>query len=144
MTQTFIQKNVLYLSQVDVVLAEPFFLTSVLPWHNLHLGYAVREITQHLSPGVKVLPGTAVLRIMAVQFSDLWKIRAPVGICEGFNLESFDKLIEVMKMLIQIFTNWGVSRLILLINFEKLQLYHETCGKCFSTVFHLIYYDKGI
>ncbi|XP_064611177.1 protein arginine N-methyltransferase 7-like [Liolophura sinensis] len=81
-------------NKIDVVLAEPFFLTSVLPWHNLHLGYIVREITQHLSPCVKVLPGIAAFRIMAVQFSDLWKIRAPVGICEGFNLESFDKLIE--------------------------------------------------
>ena len=35
------------------------------------------------------------MKAIAVDFNDLWKIRAPVGHCEGFDLHTFDKLIEV-------------------------------------------------
>jgi hypothetical protein len=33
---------------------------------------------------------------MAVQFSELWKIRAPLHSVEGFKMTDFDKLIEVI------------------------------------------------
>jgi hypothetical protein len=32
---------------------------------------------------------------MAVEFADLWKIRAPLHSVEGFKMTDFDKLIEV-------------------------------------------------
>ncbi len=35
------------------------------------------------------------MKAIAVEFKDLWKIRSPVGMCEGFKLQTFDKLIEV-------------------------------------------------
>lgn len=34
---------------------------------------------------------------MAVQFDDLWKIRAPLHSVEGFKMTDFDKLIEVWQ-----------------------------------------------
>jgi hypothetical protein len=30
-----------------------------------------------------------------VELKDLWKIKAPLGSVEGFNVQAFDKLIEV-------------------------------------------------
>ena len=35
------------------------------------------------------------MRAIGVDFADLWKIRAPVGNCEGFDLGHFDRMIEV-------------------------------------------------
>jgi hypothetical protein len=32
---------------------------------------------------------------VAVNYVELWKIRADVGICEGFNIQEFDKIIQV-------------------------------------------------
>ncbi len=32
---------------------------------------------------------------MPVEFKDLWKIRAPVGVVEGFDLSFFDDLVQV-------------------------------------------------
>ena len=32
---------------------------------------------------------------VAVEYEHLWKIRADVGECEGFDLNHFDKLIQV-------------------------------------------------
>jgi protein arginine N-methyltransferase 7 len=42
-----------------------------------------------------ILPVAATIRAIAVEFEHLWKIRAAVGICEGFDLKTFDSLIEV-------------------------------------------------
>ena len=36
------------------------------------------------------------MKAIAVDFKDLWKIRHPIVNCEGFTLNSFDSLIEVM------------------------------------------------
>lgn len=35
------------------------------------------------------------MKAIAVDFKDLWKIRHPINNCEGFQLNSFDTLIEV-------------------------------------------------
>lgn len=65
---------------------------SVLPWDDLQFWYTVSPL---LSPKVKVIPMTAHLKVMAVSFDDLHKIRAPVGICEGLDLRLYDEMIEV-------------------------------------------------
>ena len=44
---------------------------------------------------VLLFAGSATLRAIGVEFTDLWKIRAPVGNCEGFDLGHFDRMIEV-------------------------------------------------
>ena len=35
------------------------------------------------------------IKAVAVEYQDLWKIRADVGMCEGFDISRFDKLIAV-------------------------------------------------
>ena len=87
-----------------MLLSDAFFHTSLLPWHSLYLWYARTELHPYLAPpgmngdghqGALVMPATATLRAVAVELEDLWKIRAPVGNCEGFDLGYFDRMIEV-------------------------------------------------
>lgn len=95
--------------QVDLVICEPFFHTSILPWDNLHFWYGLCEIQRYLSPNVIIVPGKAYIKAIAVEFKDLWKIRAPVKNAEGFDLTEFDKMIQVcgfigLTMLTCVFT----------------------------------------
>ncbi|XP_067905761.1 protein arginine N-methyltransferase 7 isoform X3 [Heterodontus francisci] len=81
-------------SQVSVLIGEPFFTTSLLPWHNLYFWYTRTYLAKHLSNEFTVLPQSATLLAMAVEFKDLWRIRAPCGVCEGFNVSLMDEMIQ--------------------------------------------------
>lgn len=83
------------LLQVDFLISEMNFTSATLPWHGLYFWYARTQLSQLLAPGAKVMPQGATLRGLPIQFDDLWKIRSPVGLCEGFDLSTFDDLIEV-------------------------------------------------
>ena len=51
---------------VDAVIGEPFFSSSLLPWHNLHYWYALTSLRKkHMSPECVVLPNTASLMAIA-------------------------------------------------------------------------------
>ena len=76
-------------------MAEPHFYANSLPWHNVQFWYARTQLAPYLSDTVTITPQSATLYAVAVEFKDLWKIRAPVGNCEGFDLTSFDELILV-------------------------------------------------
>ncbi|NXP18357.1 ANM7 methyltransferase, partial [Scytalopus superciliaris] len=80
--------------KVSVVVGEPFFSTSLLPWHNLYFWYARTAVTSHLTSSVTVLPQSASLHMMIVEFQDLWRIRSPCGICEGFDVQTMDDMIK--------------------------------------------------
>ncbi|XP_015109826.1 protein arginine N-methyltransferase 7 [Diachasma alloeum] len=73
----------------DLVFGEPYYANSIFPWDNLRFWY----LASHFAPGVKALPCAARVRGVPVEFKDLHKIRAPVGICEGFDLRIFDELV---------------------------------------------------
>ena len=90
-------KRITSFFQIDVVLAEPFSQAAHLPWEHLYFWYALNSLRPQLSPNVKVLPANMTIKAMGVEFKDLHKIRAPVGICEGFDVSEFDKLIEVSR-----------------------------------------------
>lgn len=81
--------------QIDAVIGEPYFNTSLLPWHNLYFWYALTTIRQLGNKDVKVMPQGGTLRGIAVEFKDLWKYHSPVNRVEGFDLSLFDQLIEV-------------------------------------------------
>ncbi|CAN7991097.1 unnamed protein product [Ixodes hexagonus] len=95
-----LEKEPLHLTQDDLderanlLLSEPFFSTSLLPWHNLQFWFLRPEIEHLLAPKATTLPGTAVFYGMAVEFDHLWKIRAPVREAEGFDLSAFDELVQ--------------------------------------------------
>ncbi|NXU19031.1 ANM7 methyltransferase, partial [Pardalotus punctatus] len=80
--------------KISVLVGEPFFTTSLLPWHNLYFWYARTSLSTHLASDVTVLPQSASLHMMIVEFQDLWRIRSPCGTCEGFDVQTMDDMIK--------------------------------------------------
>lgn len=80
--------------KVSLLLGEPFFTTSLLPWHNLYFWYVRTSVDQHLAPGAVVMPQAASLHAVIVEFRDLWRIRSPCGDCEGFDVHIMDDMIK--------------------------------------------------
>ncbi|NXS52830.1 ANM7 methyltransferase, partial [Brachypteracias leptosomus] len=80
--------------KISVLVGEPFFTTSLLPWHNLYFWYARTAVASHLTSSVTVLPQSASLHMMIVEFQDLWRIRSPCGTCEGFDVQIMDDMIK--------------------------------------------------
>ncbi|KAK2140166.1 hypothetical protein LSH36_1457g00024 [Paralvinella palmiformis] len=80
--------------KVNLVIGEPHFCTTLLPWHNLLFWYSRTEVQEVLVDKPTVLPWITSIKAIVVDFDHLWKIHAPVGNCEGFNLSHFDKVIE--------------------------------------------------
>ncbi|XP_045299230.1 protein arginine N-methyltransferase 7 isoform X11 [Leopardus geoffroyi] len=82
------------MKKISLLLGEPFFTTSLLPWHNLYFWYVRTAVDQHLGPGAVVMPQTASLHTVVVEFRDLWRIRSPCGDCEGFDVHIMDDMIK--------------------------------------------------
>ncbi|XP_034378198.1 protein arginine N-methyltransferase 7 isoform X1 [Arvicanthis niloticus] len=80
--------------KISLLLGEPFFTTSLLPWHNLYFWYVRTSVDQHLAPGAVVMPQAASLHAVIVEFRDLWRIRSPCGDCEGFDVHIMDDMIK--------------------------------------------------
>ncbi|XP_018606961.1 protein arginine N-methyltransferase 7 isoform X2 [Scleropages formosus] len=80
--------------QVSVLMGEPYFSTSLLPWHSLFFWYSRTALARLLRPDAVILPQCGILYIVAVEFQDLWRIRAPCGTCQGFDVRPMDKMIQ--------------------------------------------------
>uniref|UniRef100_A0A3P9IUH0 Protein arginine N-methyltransferase n=1 Tax=Oryzias latipes TaxID=8090 RepID=A0A3P9IUH0_ORYLA len=80
--------------QVSVLMGEPYFSTSLLPWHSLFFWYCRTALSGLLRPDVTILPCSASLHVVAVEFQDLWRIRAPCGRCEGFDVTPMDEMVQ--------------------------------------------------
>lgn len=78
-------------SEINFIFGEPYFLSSIVPWENLRFWYLASKYPSSIAR----MPVTATIKAAAVEFKDLQKIRAPLGTCEGFDLSSFDRLIQV-------------------------------------------------
>ena len=72
----------------DLVIGEPHFSISSLPWHNLFYWYMLKSLTSKT-----ISPLKATVWALPVQFKDLWKIRSPLNEVEGFNVKYFDEII---------------------------------------------------
>lgn len=81
-------------NRISLLVGEPFFTSSILPWHDLYFWYVRSELQNMLSPNVKIMPRKATLWIAGVEFEDLWKIRSPVGTVEGFDISIMDNMID--------------------------------------------------
>ncbi|XP_061577225.1 protein arginine N-methyltransferase 7 [Cololabis saira] len=80
--------------QISVLMGEPYFSTSLLPWHSLFFWYCRSALAGLLRPDAAILPGSASLHAVAVEFQDLWRIRAPCGTCEGFDVSPMDEMVQ--------------------------------------------------
>ncbi|KAL5292280.1 PRMT7.2 family protein [Megaselia abdita] len=85
--------------KITHVVAEPYFTTSIVPWDSFYFGTLLNQIKGKLNEKVTILPKTARLFAVPVEFLDLHKIRTPLGICEGFDLRIFDKFIDTASEL---------------------------------------------
>ncbi|XP_065186361.1 protein arginine N-methyltransferase 7-like [Sycon ciliatum] len=79
---------------VDVLISEPFFSTSILPWHDLAFLFLKNSLSTLLSPECIVLPQRGSIMAAPVHFTDFWKMRAPVGTVCKFDLSEFDVYTE--------------------------------------------------
>lgn len=86
--------------EINMVIAEPYFLTSIVPWDNLLFLFLLMMIKKHLSNDVQIFPQKAVIKGVAMHFYDLHKIRCPLEKCEGFLMKDFDDLIQVCILFI--------------------------------------------
>ncbi|KAM9375966.1 protein arginine N-methyltransferase 7 isoform 2-T2 [Pholidichthys leucotaenia] len=80
--------------QISVLMGEPYFSTSLLPWHSLFFWYCRTALAALLRPNATILPCSASLHMVAVEFQDLWRIRASCGICEGFDVTPMDEMVQ--------------------------------------------------
>ncbi|XP_072519031.1 protein arginine N-methyltransferase 7 isoform X2 [Salminus brasiliensis] len=80
--------------QISVLIGEPFFSTSLLPWHSLFFWHCRTALARLLQPGATILPCSATLYLLAVEFEDLWRIRAPCGTCESFDVSPMDEMVQ--------------------------------------------------
>uniref|UniRef100_A0A8C1VR23 Protein arginine N-methyltransferase 7 n=1 Tax=Cyprinus carpio TaxID=7962 RepID=A0A8C1VR23_CYPCA len=55
-------------NQISVLMGEPYFSTSLLPWHSLFFWYCRTAVAQLLHPSATILPRAATLYIIAVEF----------------------------------------------------------------------------
>ena len=51
--------------EIDAIIGEPFFSSSLLSWHNIHYWYAVSAMKKFMSPECVVLPNRASLMAIA-------------------------------------------------------------------------------
>ncbi|KAL4234504.1 Protein arginine N-methyltransferase 7 [Mactra antiquata] len=84
--------------KIDLIIGEPVFQSSVLPWDNMCFWYLAQHVIKSSSNQIKILPGKMTIYGCGVNYSDLWKIRADVDVCEGFNLQEFDKIIQMSSL----------------------------------------------
>lgn len=77
------------------IVGEPNFCTTILPWDNFYFGEIVKSVKARCNDSVQILPQSATIRAVPVEFLDLHKIFAPFKTCESFDLSIFDRVIEV-------------------------------------------------
>jgi len=88
-----LDKQILDFQLIDMILSEPFFTKSILPWDNLHYYYLIQQYRSYFRSDVKLFPQKARIRCLALEFDNLHKIRSPVKQCCQFDLTPFDEQI---------------------------------------------------
>lgn len=81
-------------NNIKYLISEPFFTQSLLPWHDLRFWQIRTKLKSFLDISVTVMPFGGKLKMIAVEFQDLWKIRAPVKCVEGFDVSIMDDMIN--------------------------------------------------
>ncbi|KAK4876816.1 hypothetical protein RN001_009322 [Aquatica leii] len=79
--------------EINLILAQPHFFTSILPWDGLYFAYSIKKIQNLLSDNCVIAPKSFTIKGIVVEFNDLQKIRLPLGNVEGFEMTHFDSLI---------------------------------------------------
>ena len=59
---------------IEAVVGEPYFATSLLPWHNLHFWYGCNALRSVCTPDCVVLPARAELMAIAGTSTTLYTV----------------------------------------------------------------------
>lgn len=59
---------IFFFPQISVLMGEPYFSTSLLPWHSLFFWYCRTALAGLLQPNATILPCSASLHMVAVEF----------------------------------------------------------------------------
>jgi protein arginine N-methyltransferase 7 len=86
-----LDKDLFDFQTIDIILSEPFFSKSILPWDNLHFYYLIQQYRSCFRSNIKLFPGKARIRCLVLEFDNLHKIRSPVKQCCQFDLTPFDE-----------------------------------------------------
>ncbi|KAF5305598.1 hypothetical protein FQR65_LT07678 [Abscondita terminalis] len=79
--------------EINLILAQPHFFNSILPWDSLYFMYMIKKIKNELNENCVIAPKSFSIKGIVVEFNDLQKIRLPLGNVEDFNMAPFDALI---------------------------------------------------
>ncbi|XP_015791266.1 protein arginine N-methyltransferase 7 [Tetranychus urticae] len=87
--------------QFDLIIAEPFFNSIILPWDAFHFWYLIGDMAERgmVTIKTKIYPSKGRVVMLPVAFDNLWKIKAELRNVEGFDLADFDSLLEKAREL---------------------------------------------
>lgn len=92
-TDDFLKQDI---QDINLVIAEPNYIYSLLPWDNFHFIYQLKNILKDKLPSnINIMPKKAIIRAVGVKFLHLHKIKASLEVLEGFKMEQFDHMIKV-------------------------------------------------
>uniref|UniRef100_A0A0N5BFB8 Protein arginine N-methyltransferase n=1 Tax=Strongyloides papillosus TaxID=174720 RepID=A0A0N5BFB8_STREA len=98
-TNITLVSNLYYVREFfDYVISEPFYLTAILPWEQFRYLYDLERLSceYDISPG-NLFIKKAELKCIPLYAENLWKIGAPVGIVNGFDLTGFDNITQAAR-----------------------------------------------
>ncbi|CAF0765988.1 unnamed protein product [Didymodactylos carnosus] len=86
-------------NKLDIILSEPFFSKSLLPYDNLYFYYSLQTCKKFMKSNFISMPCRAKIRCIALEFDHLHKIRLAVKKCCNFKLKPFDdKILNASKI----------------------------------------------
>ncbi|KAI1709392.1 ribosomal protein l11 methyltransferase (PrmA) domain-containing protein [Ditylenchus destructor] len=83
--------------ELDILLGEPFLLSSLLPSDNFSFFNIVRKLRHKYQRNFEYFPKSMKLYAMPVRFQDLWKTVAPFETVQGFDLSIYNKVYQKAK-----------------------------------------------
>lgn len=89
------------IKSVSLIIGQPNFSTTILPWDNLFFAYLIKKLSHSLSKNVVIAPRACSIKAVVVEFKDLQKIRLPIERFAEFNMKPFDDLILVSAYFLQ-------------------------------------------
>uniref|UniRef100_A0AAF5I283 Protein arginine N-methyltransferase n=1 Tax=Strongyloides stercoralis TaxID=6248 RepID=A0AAF5I283_STRER len=91
--------NLYYVQEFfDYVISEPFYLTAILPWEHFRYLYDLERLSSEYDIAPENLfIKKAELKCIPLYAENLWKIGAPVGTVNGFDLTGFDDVTQAAR-----------------------------------------------
>ncbi|XP_034935175.1 protein arginine N-methyltransferase 7 isoform X2 [Chelonus insularis] len=120
-----------------LIIGDPYYLNSIFPWDNFRFWYLISTRT----PGILTIPMAVRIRGIIVEFKDLYKIRASVGVCEGFQLMDFDELVSASSKIsdcpVEVhslweYPSWALSEPFDIATYKFNEDFNSASGKMYS------------